>query len=374
MKIDLIITELAVGGAERCLTELASGLANRGHQVRVLTLGPPPKPPQDLLWRRLLREKIPVWSAETTTLTLAPLALNRLQRMLARQQPDLCQSFLFHANVLGTLAARMARVPICVAGMRVAQPRRFRLWLEKQALRRCDAVVCVSESVADFARRHFAGIEPPLYVIPNGVDTGRFASTPPARWGQYGIPSQTQVIVFVGRLAPQKGLERLFAAAGQLLARDRNRWLVLIGDGPLRPWCQQQCDLLPQRRALLLPWQADVAPYIKAATLIMLTSDYEGMPNVILEAMAAGRAVVSTKVEGVSELLGSGAEGQIVDHDCDSVVQATEALLSDPNRTESVGVANAIRAESEFGIPRMIDRYERLYHELHAAGYSPTSP
>ena len=365
MRIDLIITELPVGGAERCLTEIAVGLKQRGHTPRVLTLGPPPRPPRDGLLQRLQAAGVPWESAETTSKSLAPLALNRLRRMLLRDKPELVQTFLFHANVLGTAAAAMAGVPVCVGGIRVAQPRRLRVWLERHFVRKMEAVVCVSQAVADFAKTDLAVPQAKLQVIPNAVDVERFAGATPVDWRRHDMPRDAAVGLFVGRFDPQKGLERLFAAAPEWLVADPRRWLVLVGDGPQREWCCAQCLQLPEQRGRVLAWQPDVAPLMQAAQVFLLTSRYEGMPNVVLEAMAAGKPVVTTAVEGVDELLRHQTERQVVPQgDVSAIAAAATYWLDHPEAAAAAGQANQAIVRQDFSPASMVDRYEQLYRSL----------
>ncbi|QEG40145.1 glycosyltransferase [Roseimaritima ulvae] len=362
MRIDFIITELSVGGAERCLTELAIGMSRRGHGVRVISLAPPPAPPRDELASRLEQAAVPLLSARSASSYLAPLALMRVRKLLRDERPDLVQTFLFHANVLGTAAAAMAGVPVRVGGVRVAQRRPGRLWLERRLVRKMQGLICVSRSVADFAQQYLATSDTDIHVIPNAVDVPRFADARPLDWQTFDLPETARVVLFVGRLDPQKGLERLFAAAQRFLAEDPQAWLVLVGDGPLRSWCDQQCRSMPGQRARRLPWQADVAPLMRAARLFMLCSRYEGMPNVVLEAMAAGRPVVCNEVEGVAELLNHAPQQQCVPQgDVPALATAANHWLADEDEANRIGAANQTYVRQHHTIEAMLDGYEQLY-------------
>ena len=366
MRIDLIITELPVGGAERCLTELALGLQRRGESVRVWALGPLPQPPRDLLVRRLRDARLPVLSLDAARPRAFASALLRLRSGLRQQQPDVVQTFLHHANVLATWAAKGAGVPVRVGGIRVAQPSRTRALLERSAVRRMTGVVCVSQSVARFAEQQLGTGRLPMRVIPNGVDAGRFASAAPVDWTQWGLPADAQVVLYVGRLDPQKGIDCLFAAADRLLAGDPRRYLVLAGDGPLRPWVRQQCEQLPGGRARLLPWQPDVAPLLAGCRLLLLASRYEGMPNVVLEAMAAGRPVACTDVEGAVELLGPAAVGQqiVPAGDAEALAAAADRFVSEPQLAVTTGQANRRRAAERYSLDAMTEAYLDFYRQL----------
>lgn len=370
LRVDFVATELAVGGAERCLTAVAVGLKRRGHRIRVFSLGPLPKPPRDGLVAALQEARIPLVSVEASYVALAPLALNRLRRGLARDRADVVQSFLFHANVIGLAAASLAGVPTRIAGIRVAERRPRRLWLERQVVGRSQMAVCVSQAVADFAMQQLAVTPERLRVIPNAVDVTRFASAAPTPLSLHGIPADAEVLLFVGRLDDQKNLPRLAEVAKRVLPKHPHRHLVLVGDGPLRnKWLEWTADL-PSDRIHLVGWQADVAGWMAAARLLLLTSDYEGMPNVILEAMAAGLPVVATPVEGVGELLGPEASGQQVSRDATQLAAAAVRWLDEPAAAQQQGRRNAQRAAEVFSLDVMIQRYEQLYRSLAAAAGS----
>lgn len=365
MRIDLLTTELRTGGAERCLTELAIGLCSRGDRLRVMSLAPLPRPPRDQLLNRLLGAGIEVTTAEADGLLSLRRTYAAIRRWLEADRPQVLQTFLYHANVLGSFAATGVKVPVRVGGVRVAQPRPQRWWLERLAVKRMQAVVCVSHSVEQFAR---ARLRPPqatrLLTIPNGVRTGSFTDAVPIDWSSHGIRPGSRMLLFVGRLHHQKGLDLLLHGAGNLLARAPDAALVIVGSGPMEHQVQRAMASLPRGRAAHLPWQADVARLYAGADLVIVPSRYEGMPNVVLEAMAAARPVVAADVEGVAELLGEAAREQTFPRaDVAAMCERIEEMLS---RTDlvSIGAANRERAEHCFSIDAMVDRYRQLYSEL----------
>ncbi|WP_417746565.1 glycosyltransferase [Rosistilla oblonga] len=366
MRIDLVITELFVGGAERQLTQLAIGLARRGAAVRVISLDAlPESAPDDALVRQLQDAGIDVRSLGCRSTWAVPQAIARLKRLFRDDRPDLVQTFLFHANVVGTWAAARVGIPIRVGGVRVAQPNSARLWLERQAARRMQAIVCVSQAVEKFAAQHLATSATTLLTIPNGVDTQRFAQAKPIDWEALGLDRAAEVILYVGRLHPQKGTDWLLEAAPRILAENRRAALVLVGSGPWQPRVEEALAKLPAGRAVHLPLQADIAPLMLAARLLVLPSRYEGMPNVVMEAMAAGMPVLATDAEGVRELLGEWGEPQIVSFgDTDSLCGQLSHLLNDASLAAQVSNSNRLRASEEFSVDAMVDRYWELYSRL----------
>ena len=172
--------------------------------------------------------------------------------------------------------------------------------------------MCVSQGAMDHCRvlGYPAG---KLTAIPNGVDYRQFAEAKPIELTQLGLPAGQRAILFVGRLDRQKGLDDLLANCPRVLAALPQHDLVLVGDGPERAALK---DLAAARgiagRVHFAGWRADVPEILAAADLLVLPSRWEGMPNVVLEAMAAGKPVVATRAHGVEDALGELAKEQCV--------------------------------------------------------------
>lgn len=364
MRLDLVITEMFVGGAERCLTELAVGMKLRGADVRVFSIGSLPTGERAGLVERILNADITIESAESDGVASVVTAMRRLKRWLKSSDADVCQTFLFHGNVLGSFAARSAGVPVVVGGLRVADPSRWRAAIERIAVSRMDALVCVSEATRQFADQHLCHDTNRLVTIGNGVDVARFDAAVPVDWSNIGWPSDANVAIFVGRLHPQKGLDLLQRQADRVLT-DPTARLLLIGDGPLRGDIQKWADRTAGDRVKLLPWQSDVAPWMKASRLLVLPSRYEGMPNVVLEAMAAGKPVVCSDVEGSLELLRHNREPQVFTSGDDMAMAVLMTrLMTDNSLADSLGRENHQRVLADFSIDAMVDQYAALYESL----------
>jgi len=367
IKVTLCTTELAVGGAEQALVELALGLDRERFQVQVVSLRPAPPAPRDRLVRRLGEGGIEVEYLGAKSKLSGPRTLMRLRKLLRLQRPDVLQTFLFHANVLGPMAAKRAGVPHVVTGLRVAErSRRWRAWAEARASRSVAKHVCVSQAVAKFAHEEIGLREERLMVIPNGVDAQRFASARSADVQRMGILPGRRLIACVGRLDRQKGLDRLMAIAPQLLSRLPEHDLLLVGNGPEHRMIEsvaREKNIAP--RVHLVGWQDDVPGILSASEMLVLPSRWEGMPNVVLEAMASGLPVVAMRVEGVEEILGESASEQVVDQgDTAGFLSRLVEILEDCDLAVSLGERNAARVVSEFSWPRAVEQYAALYESL----------
>ena len=347
------------------MTELALGLKERGDQVRVFSLGRLPQGEQDILVRRLQMAGVSVETGQADSIFAPYRALRKLGDWFKQARPDVCQTFLHHANVLGTLAAKTADVPVRVGGIRVAEPRPIRCYLERLAVRRMHSVVCVSKAVQDFASQRIGCGPGKSVVIPNAVDVSRFDEASPFRWSKIGWPDDALVALYVGRLHRQKGLELIQHQIDTIAPSGSNRRLLLVGRGPLEKSLQQWASRIGHDRVQLMNWQADVAPLMRGCRLLLLPSRYEGMPNVVLEAMAASRPVVSSRVQGTQELLEHAAETQgFTPGDGPAMSHLVNNFMSSDELCLQTGAKNRSRVLSDFSVSAMVDAYRSHYRSL----------
>jgi glycosyltransferase involved in cell wall biosynthesis len=367
IKVALAITELNLGGAERCLTEIARRVDPQRFSPVVYCLGPRPLRPEASCLPMLEQSGIEVHFLKGRKNWQFPILVARLKKLLQAQSPQVLQTFLFHANVVGRIAARRAGVKTVVSGIRVAEHQsRWHLWIDHQTEDWVDRYVCVSRSVAQFSTTH--GRIPPekIVVIPNGVDLDRYPASQPAELASLGIEPGHPMVVFIGRLEPQKGIQWLIETSPTWLAELPNCHLVVVGEGCLRPRLEAICrDKRILGRVHFVGWRADVPEILAAGNLLVLPSAWEGMPNVVLEAMASRRPVVATKVEGIEELLGPGTARQTVQFgDAQALRDKIVGWIQNPSEAAAVGQENRRRAEENFSISRMVLAYEDLWESL----------
>ena len=356
--IALVITELDVGGAEKILVELATRIDRRRWAPVVLALGP-----EAPLAAPLRAASIPVRCLAVNSRQPIRSVL-RLAAALREHRPALVQSFLFHANVASRLAAPLAGRPWVVGGVRVAEhEKKWHLTLERQTQTLGTGSVCVSEGVRGWMVKK-AGIHSNrLTVIPNGIDTDRELSIPISRSELTTRPTGP-VALFVGRLTHQKGVDLLLEAAREVLATRPDWSLAIVGEGPDRQKLEAQVaeDGRLAASVRFLGQRGDVAALMRAADVVVLPSRWEGMPNVVLEAMALGKAVVATAVEGSVDLVRAGETGWLVPPENPATLAS--ALLesaADHERNLQFGQAGRLVVEREFSLDGMARRYEALW-------------
>ncbi|MEN6557266.1 MAG: glycosyltransferase [Thermoguttaceae bacterium] len=365
--IALCITELDLGGAERCLTELAVRMDRRRFTPTVYCLGPQPTDAQNSCLPRLEAAGVPTYCLGGHAPWQFPAIVRRLKRLLLSKKPQIAQTFLFHANVVGRIASRRAGVPIVVSGIRVAEHQAaWHLWLDRWTESWADRYVCVSQSVADFSSTRGGIPAEKLVVIPNGVDPDVFPAKTPVDLATLGIAPGRRLATFIGRLEPQKGVDWLLNTAKTWLSQLPDCDLLVVGEGPLRPKLEAICrNLRLTDRVHLVGRRTDVPAILAASQLLVLPSRWEGMPNVVLEAMASSLPVVATQVEGVAELLGPLSDRQLV---AQGDSQAWTARIADfllhPDVAAAVGQENRRRVEQNFTISRIVAAYEDLWQRL----------
>ena len=360
MRIDLVITELETGGAEKCCAELAIFLSRRGHLVRVIALGPRPVESKDSLVRLLETNNIELHFLGGRNWWMLPRVVSKMRRLVKSDRPDVVQSFLWHANVVSAWVVPSLGIPF-FAGIRITERRRARHALDRWSTSRSKRTICVSQGVADWCIQTERVDASKLLVIPNGIvirTENHSIQTDPQR-----VPANARILLFVGRLEPQKGTDVLSQHAEKLLSRLPDHHLVLIGDGSLR----QLLETVAQQQNLAgrihcLGQRNDVRAWMARSELLLLPSRYEGMPNVILEAMAEGLPVVTTRVEGVAELLGDQLAQQSVAKEAwNDFFKLAVSLANSSEHRKGLGTANQKRAETEFALDQQLERYEELY-------------
>jgi len=358
-RILYVITELDVGGAEKALFELATRLRD-GFDPQVVSLTT-----EGAIGGMLIGSGVPVRAlgargkADIRTLW-------RLRRLIREAEPEIVHSFLFHANMAARLAALGSGVGAVVCSARVAERSRpRRRALECRTHRLVDVLVCVSSGVRDY---YAAGGFPreKLVVIPNGVEVARFQGRESGFKERLGLAPTTPLITTIGRLHEQKGMAYFLRAAASLRHSRPECHFAVVGAGPqdeaLRALARQ---LRLEPHVSFLGRCEDVAPVLKATDVFVLASLWEGMPNVVLEALAAGVPVVATRVEGVTDIIEDGRTGVLVmPRDVPAIVTAVARLLDEPERARRLAQAGREDVAARFPLEAMVQRHEQLYADL----------
>jgi glycosyltransferase involved in cell wall biosynthesis len=288
---------------------------------------------------------------------------------------DVVHAHDYKVNLLAWLLARgTGVVPMSTAHGYTGNSRR-ELWLyypaDKRVLARLPVVVAVSSGVRDALVA--GGCRPDrVRVLLNGIDPTAFRRDPARRASaraKYHLGEDDVVVGAVGRLELQKRFDLLIQAFAALRERHSNLRLLVAGDGSLRQELESLLTGQHLGSVCRLAGQVDdMVEFHHALDLLVQSSEYEGTPNVVLEAMAMETPVIATDVGGTAELMRSGVDGIIVPAgDVHALVEAMDNALSDPGAATGRAEAARRRVESELSFESRLRRLEDIYREL-AAG------
>ncbi len=358
-RVFYLITELEIGGAEKALYELVTHLDRKRFEPIVACLagrGP--------IFERLKEkgiEVIPIDMRGWWDLR----AWLRLRRALRANRPHVLHTFLFHANFVGSLAAVRSPIGRKIASIRVEEPRFRHLGLQCLTQGLIDVFTCVSESARQYTHTRAHVPLKKLVVVPNGVDPSGCDApvlAPPAEWR---LPEGAPVVAFVGRLDRQKNPLLLLRAAARVVPQMPETVFAFAGTGRLERRCKAEADRLGlSGNVRWLGWLSDIRPLLARMDLVALTSSWEGMPNVILEAMACGKPAVATNVGGCPELIVEGETGFLAPlNDESALAEDILRLLRDAALRRRLGTAARRRVEREFSVAAMVEKNELLYEK-----------
>ncbi len=368
-KIIYVITGTGVGGAEKMLYHTIKGLDPACYSVRLCSLKK-----KGVYANMLETEGVNVYSLDMKdedTLSgwfdsLRVLML--LALYFLKEKPVIVHSFLFRANIIARIAAFLTGVPVVICSVRVMGGEKpYSRFIERATAFMADHYVAVSEQVKAHVHRSTGIAERKISTIYNGIavakgdirDHGELRS-------RNGLNADDRLVMTAGRLHRQKGFDCLIQAMAVVHTACPRVKLLILGEG------EEENNLKKLARSLeltdriqFLGLRPDVDRLLHCIDLFVLPSRWEGLPNAVLEAMAAGKPVVATEVGGIPELVVRGVTGMIVPpQDVHALAEAIKALLSDEPRALSMGAAGRERVQRHFSIDAMIAKTEALYQEL----------
>ncbi|HWP66354.1 MAG TPA: glycosyltransferase [Candidatus Limnocylindria bacterium] len=359
-RVAYVIGELGKGGAEYQLVELLRHLDRRTWEPHLTVLS------EGGYWvdevRRLDVPVVELPRRGGYDLT----RVGRLRRTLYELAPGVLHTVLWSANCYGRLAALGLRIPRVVTAERnvIARPR-WEIAIERLLDPLTDVYLVNAAAVARELERHGLPARK-MRVVHNGVDLSRF---PPfsleraAARAAAGFAPERRLVAQVGRLAPQKDYPTYLRAAATVAARHRDVDFLVIGDGPERGDLGRLAgELGIAARVRWLGLRHDVPALLAGVDVLVLASRYEGLPNVVIEAMASGAAVVATDVGGCRELVEPGTHGVLVEPGRpETIAEAVSALLADEGRRTAMARAARRRIEEQFSIDAMVRNTCALY-------------
>jgi glycosyltransferase involved in cell wall biosynthesis len=295
-------------------------------------------------------------------------AVLRLARFMRRERVDIVHNYLLRANVVGTVAARLARVPIVLTSKRGCHERRgLELVGARLSNWLADCVTTNAQAVRSFVHDNERCPLEKMVVIPSGIDTDRFAPLAPADFkARLGLPPDRPVVGIVTRMRVRKGVEEFLRAMAIVRRQFPAACAVVVGEVEL----EEGLSLLVRELGLdqhlhLLGPRTDMPEVLSAFDVFVLSSHDEGMSNAILEAMAMQRPVVATDVGGTGEVIRDGHTGRLVPaKDPEPLARAIAGLLGRPGEAAAIGARGREVVVEQFSARTMVRQMEDLYAQL----------
>lgn len=360
MKIVYFIDHLRPDGTQTVLAQLVAGLAARGHQQTVFCLNDS--------WDRDLVDRLRAVGADVRVIGKVALAsgygLVSMWRWLRKAQHDVAITLLFVSDVVGRVVARMAGVPRIVSSIRTRNVdySSLQLWLVRATMQSADAVIINSTHVRDFAVNNEGAPQERVYVIPNGVciDDYRMPTDTRSFRNELGLPASGKLVGSVGRLTWQKGFDVLLKAVSLLNCHDFD--LLISGVGEEEAGLRAlSLKLGVQKRVHFVGYRRDIPSFLSSLDLYVHPARFEGMPNAVVEAMAAARPIVASRVDGICELVENGIHGWLVPpEEPEALAKAMNAVLGDADEARKRGAAAHLRVAKHFTVEKMVSNWETI--------------
>lgn len=360
-----VITSTNVGGTERALFELIKRLDRGRFNIHVCSLKKPGgfanriKHAADRFYSLNLSE-----SGGISALFSFPLALFSLMRLIRQIKPDIIHSFLFRANLLARLAGNAARVKNIICSVRVIEEGHpLKHLVDRLTASQVKLYTAVSEAARDFTLETLKLSPEKIITIQNGIDMDPVQNMTP---GEFKADSYKINIGLVGRLDRQKGHEILLKALKLLVPEHQNLQIYFFGQGPEKNFLKEmvQKERLNTYVLFMEPME-DIYPCILQMDMIVIPSLWEGLPNILLEAMALERPVIASRIGGITEVVKDGEEALLVDPgDEKQLAQAIQTLIHDRELAKKIAAKAKERVSRDFSMETCVKKTEALYDSL----------
>lgn len=364
MHVAHLIDSLSWGGAEKIIASFTEVARPRGLDVTVMSLQP-------FVENNPYRVQMESLGANVKAFSITRLydfaSIPALVQAFRDGQFDIVQTHLSHANILGTLAARLAGVPVVATlhntHLHTKGYYRARSWAEQNVLRYgAHRIMAVGNAVAEANRLRYEGRV--IDIVPNCVKPGVALSVSERKALRIELAGDANrtVIIAVGRLVPQKGYGDMLLAFSRIRSRYPDAFLVIIGDGVLRSEVEEQALSLGITKDVRFLGLRDNVPQLLAAGDIFVNTSYwEGLSIAMLEAMAAGLPILATRVGEAPFMLANGRGLLVQPHDVDALVDGLVAFLSSSTTRQSMGASVRSFVELNYSLDPWLDKILKVY-------------
>lgn len=365
IRVAVVIDSLRVGGAQRLISAYASSASAHDLAPVIITLREDGAP--------FILESIRNAGIRVITLSAGSLfnvrRFRRLVQVLKEERIELVQTHLVYANILGTLAARSAGLPVIATlhSVAVSEGWKARVLkvIENYVLRNhATRILAVGQMIADINQDHYGSRR--LDVIPNGIPAPKFSEVQERDRLRREIAGDgSDIVITVGRFSRAKAYEDMIDAFHLLRQKDLNSKLVMVGSGTTLDNIKSRiADLDLNQSVVLTGEREDVHQLLALSDVYASSSQREGLPLAVLEAMMAGLPIVATSVGDIPNVVTEETGVVVPPHHPELLAAAIEQLLKDPNKRRSMGQAAYRRAMNEYTVEAWMKKHLTLYREV----------
>jgi glycosyltransferase involved in cell wall biosynthesis len=388
MKIVHIITRLILGGAQENTLITCQLLAERGHDVTLIT--GPAIGPEGQLFDQTKGRKYQTIVVDEMRRAIEPVkdyaSYGKIKRLLRELKPDVVHTHSAKAGILGRFAAWSlkgewaANRPAVVHTLhglsfhpyQGAWLNRFYVAVEKTAAKRTDYFISVADAMTEQSKDEGIGVDKPYVTAYSAIDEEQFLTLIPEEKRkefrrQHDIPETAVVLVTIARLFMLKGHDYIIESARELSKRFDNVIWLFVGNGNLADEYQQQIRNLGladrfRFTGLLPPGQIPLA--IQSSDILVHCSLREGLARTLPQAMLCGRPAISFDVDGACEVVNENTGRLVEPKDVHQLIDACAALIADQSLREKLGQTGRESVQQKFAPATMVDTIERVYRSL----------
>lgn len=355
-RICFITGTLDVGGTEKQLLLLCRYINHQRFHIVIISLR------GGRMKEEFQKENISVWVVGKR-FRFDVIALFRLIIILLREKPDILQTFMFTSNTWGRVAGILLGGKIIIASERSIDlwKKKHHFFIDRMLGFFTDKIVCNSISVQNRYKENLGSVGRKIIVIRNGIELNKFNS-----YAEKKKERKEKIVFTASRLSPEKGIQFLIDAAKIILKKDKSVKFLIAGEGYFEPNLVEMVkEYEIKDNVIFLGYRSDILQLISESDIVVLPSLWEGMPNIILEAMAMKKPVIATDAGGSSEIVKDGQTGLLVrPGSAEELAEKIILLFSDEMLAKKIAENGYELVSRDFDISLMVSAYETLYQHL----------
>jgi len=370
-----IITDMNIGGTEKMLFETVVRIDKNKYCPVVCSLKKAGVYSEKLVNRNIEFMSLDIYRFYGLFLPLFLLyGIFRIVSIIRKRNIDIVHTYLFQANIIGRISSKLSGKNLIVISSFRGKETDLQFLIERYTSKLADKFIANSYALKDLVIKKTRILSQKIDVIYNGIETANLIKiNRNEKLSQLNLTNNDILIGTVGRLHKEKGINDLITSVEIVIKKYNNIKCLIVGDGPEKKFFESRIHKLGlENKIYLLGFRIDAVEIISILDIFILCSPYEGMPNVILEAMVYGIPVIVTSVGGVIELIKDNENGMTVEYGNPNAL-AEKILYCINNKTEIQKMAlKSKEYVKKFSIDNMINNIQTLYRELYEKKYIGT--